>query len=131
MMAIFVPAWLSSSVLWSIPKLLVELICRAIKGNDFESIWRTNQMNLTILFGSIGAVAVIWHVTTTILIYEALRKRNLKVSFLLLRLLAPKYATQYKEITRKETGKTGPLSFHWIISINAALIAAILILLVG
>jgi len=86
-------------------------------------------MNSTILMAAIAAAAVIWHVTTTILIYEALRKRNIKVSFLLLRLLAPKYASQYREITRKETGKTGPLFFHWIFSINTALITAILLIL--
>jgi hypothetical protein len=78
---------------------------------------------------AICAAAVIWHITATILIYEALRKRNVKVSFLFLKFLAPKYASQYKEITRKETGKTGPLFFHWILSINTALIAAILIIL--
>ena len=85
-------------------------------------------MNLTILFASIAAIAVTWYVVTTILIYEALRKRGHKVNFLLLRLLAPKYASQYREITRKEKGKTGPLFFHWVFSINAALIAAIVII---
>jgi hypothetical protein len=52
------------------------------------------------------------------------------VSFLFLRILIPKYASQYKEITLKETGKVGPLFYHWIISINIALISVILILLI-
>lgn len=86
-------------------------------------------MNYTNLALSILVVAVIWHVTATMMIYEALRKRSLKVSFILLRLLAPKYASQYREITRKETGKTGPLFYHWIVSINTALVAAILLIL--
>ena len=86
-------------------------------------------MNYTILAASIGAVAVIWHVTATLMIYDALRKRGLKVSFIFLRLLAPKYASQYSEITRKETGTTGPLFYHWIVSINTALAAGILFVL--
>jgi len=86
-------------------------------------------MKPTVIIAVIGAVAVIWHVTTTILIYEALRKRNLKVSFLFLRLMGPKYASQYREVTRRETGRTGPLFFHWILSINAALVMAVLLIL--
>jgi hypothetical protein len=86
-------------------------------------------MNFTFLFTLILGVAVIWYVTTTMLIYDALRKRDFNVNFLLLRLLAPKYASQYREITRKETGRTGPLFFHWIFSINTALVAAIVIIL--
>ena len=51
---------------------------------------RGNPMNYTILAASIIVVAAAWHVTATIMIYEALRKRSIKVSFILLRLLAPK-----------------------------------------
>jgi len=86
-------------------------------------------MDYTNLALSIRAVAVTWHITATIMIYEALRKRSLKVSFIFLRLLAPKYTSQYREITRKETGRTGPLFYHWIVSINTALAAAILLIL--
>jgi hypothetical protein len=86
-------------------------------------------MNWTILATSIGAVALAWHATATLLIYEALRKRGRKVSFVLLRLMAPRYASDYKEITRKETGKTGPLFYHWLVSINMLLLAAILLVL--
>ena len=86
-------------------------------------------MNYTILAASIVALGVTWHLVVTMMIYEALRKRGLKVSFILLRLLAPKYASQYRDITRKETGKTGPLFYHWVVSINTAWVAAILLIL--
>jgi hypothetical protein len=86
-------------------------------------------MNYIFLAASVVAIAVIWHVVATMMIYEALRKRGLKVSFVFLRLLAPKYASQYREITRKETGTTGPLFYHWIVSINTAWVAAILLIL--
>jgi len=86
-------------------------------------------MNYTTLASVIMAVAVIWHVTATMMIYEELRKKGLKVSLIFLRMMAPKYVSDYKEITRKETGGTGPLFYHWIVSINTALAAAILLVL--
>ena len=46
-------------------------------------------------------------------------------SFLWLRFFAPKYASQYKRLTTKETGRTGPLFYHWLVSINAALVATL------
>ena len=86
-------------------------------------------MDYTNLALSVMAMAVIWHVTATMMIYEALRKRGRKLSFILLRLMAPRYASDYKEITRKETGRAGPLFYHWILSINTVLAGAILLLL--
>jgi hypothetical protein len=52
------------------------------------------------------------------------------VSFLWLRVLVPKYAHQYKMITRRESGKIGPLFYHWIVSINVALVLAVAAILV-
>ena len=69
-------------------------------------------------------VAAAWHVTATILIYENLRRRGLQPSLLLLRLYGPRYARDYRQITRAESGKTGRLFYHWISSINLALILA-------
>lgn len=77
----------------------------------------------------IGLLAIVWYVVTSILIYEYLRKKEVKVSFLFLRFLIPKYAGQYKKITKTETGKVGTLFYQWIISINIALVVAILLFL--
>ncbi len=82
-------------------------------------------MNWPIIFGVLAAVGVIWNVVTSLLIFSSLQRRGIPVSFLWLRALAPKYAHQYKVITRQESGKTGPLFYHWIISINLALIFAV------
>ncbi|MDP3150163.1 MAG: hypothetical protein Q8N83_13660 [Ignavibacteria bacterium] len=86
-------------------------------------------MELNNIFILIGAFAVIWYVVTTILIYESLRKRGIKVNFLVLKFLILKYAYQYKDITKKETGKIGSLFYQWLISINIVLVAAILLFL--
>ena len=82
-------------------------------------------MTLTTIFVPIAVVALLWHVTTAIFIYEALRKRNVKVSFLFLRFLSPKCAQRYREITLRESGKVGPLFYHWVVSINTAWIACL------
>ncbi len=87
-------------------------------------------MILTIACVALALAALGWYVTTTLLIYEFLRKRKVTVSFILLRLLAFSYVAQYKEITVKETGTTGPLFYHWVVSINVAL-AAILVMLIA
>jgi len=85
-------------------------------------------MELINITSAIGVIAVVWYVTSTIIIYENLRNRNLNVSFLFLRFLAPKYAHQYKKITLKETGKVGKWFYHWVISINIALVMFILLI---
>jgi hypothetical protein len=87
-------------------------------------------MDLLNIVIAIGVFAGIWYVISTIMIYENLRKRNMKVNFLLLRFLAPKYAHQYKKVTSKETGKVGSLFYHWIISVNIALVAFVMLIVV-
>jgi hypothetical protein len=80
-------------------------------------------------FGIIIALCIFcafWNVAVTLIIYDNLRKRGNPVGFLWLRLMAPAYAFRYKKITRSETGKTGPLFYHWILSINLALVLAVM-----
>ena len=77
-----------------------------------------------VLLAACGACGL-WYVVTSIRIYEDLRRRNIPVSFLWLRVMIPKYAHQYKVITQRESGKTGPLFYQWIVSINLALMFAL------
>ena len=86
-------------------------------------------MNITALLITLGLFCVAWYVVTCILIYKTLRDRGMNPSFLFLRVMILKYLGQYKEITRKETGRTGPLYYHYIVSINAALVAFVLVAL--
>ncbi len=81
------------------------------------------------LLAAVASACVIWNVITTLRIYDDLRRRKIRVSFLWLRLLAPKYAHQYKRITTQENGRPGPLFYHWIISINLALVFAVVAVL--
>jgi hypothetical protein len=86
-------------------------------------------MRLSGILVVLAAISVVWYVVSSLLIYEQLRKRGMKVSFLWLRVMILTDADQYRRATREETGKTGPLFYHWIVSIYAALVCVILALL--
>jgi hypothetical protein len=73
----------------------------------------------------LGGIAVIWNIVSSVLICNALQNRGQRVNFFLLRLMMPVYAHRYKKITETEGGRTGPLFYHWVISINALLVLAI------
>ena len=77
---------------------------------------------IEVLLGA-GFFCVVVFTVSSILIVAALDKHGVKTNFLLIRFLIPKYAHQYKTITKRESGKTGPLFFWWILSINLALVA--------
>ena len=88
-------------------------------------------MNTVMVFIALCVACAFWNVAASLMIYDNLQKRGRPVSFLWLRVLAPKYASEYKDITRAETGKIGPLFYHWIISINLALVFAIIATIAG
>ena len=79
---------------------------------------------------SIGFLSVIIYVVSTVMIFSKLKVRGEKVSFLWLRIFMISYAHKYKKLTREESGKVGYLFYLWIISINIALICAVLYLFV-
>lgn len=64
-------------------------------------------------------------VVFSIMIVNEVSKRGIKINFFLLRLYIIKYIHQYRQITKKETGKVGPLYYPCIISVNLAWICAI------
>jgi hypothetical protein len=83
-------------------------------------------MNALEIMIALCVLCAFWNVTVTMIIYNFLRKRGIPASFLWLRLMAPAYAFRYKKVSGFETGKTGPLFYHWIVSINLALAFAII-----
>ncbi len=86
-------------------------------------------MNMLHLLAILAACCGLWAAVTSVRICDYLRKKNVPVSFLWLRVLIPKYLGQYRDLTLKETGRAGPLFYHFVISINLALLAAIAALL--
>ncbi|MBN1224389.1 MAG: hypothetical protein JXB23_14170 [Candidatus Aminicenantes bacterium] len=79
----------------------------------------------------LGVVCMVIFVVSSILIMAALEKRGVKTNFLLIRLLLPKYAHQYKTMTKQEEGKTGSLFYWWVLSINCALLSFLVALIAG
>jgi len=82
---------------------------------------------MTIAYGLIGLAmaCVFWNVVASILICIELGKRGIKVNFVFIKALIPWYAHRYKNVTLQETGQVGPLFYHWLVSINGALLTAI------
>ena len=64
-------------------------------------------------------------VVFSIMIVNEVSKRGVKINFFLLRLYIIKYIHQYRQITKKETGKVGPLYYPCIVSVNLAWVCAI------
>lgn len=77
---------------------------------------------------ALGCIA--WNVVASILICIELGKKGVKVNYVFIKALIPLYVFRYRKFTQQETGAPGPLFYHWIISINAALVTAVAGLLV-
>ena len=82
-------------------------------------------MTLSNALIAIALVSVAWGIVSTIMIANALQKRGVKVKWILLRVLIIKYVGQYREITRTETGRTGPWFYSFAFAMNLALVTAI------
>ncbi len=88
-------------------------------------------MSITGVLIVFASVCIIWFVVASLFIYDNLRRRGRPVSFLWLRLMLPAYASQYKELTKAENGRVGPLFYHWIVSINAALLLVVVTIIIS
>jgi len=81
------------------------------------------------IFLFLAGFFIIVYIIATIMIYSYLKEKGERVNFLLIRLMIFSYVNRYKELTRKESGKTGFPFYLWIISINLALISIVLFLI--
>lgn len=82
-------------------------------------------MNLTIFFAIIAGTAVVWFIVSGMMMVNELMKRGEKINFVFINVMFPVYAHRYKKITLEETGRVGHLFYHWVISINVALVFAV------
>ena len=85
---------------------------------------------MTILVGLL-IICAIWAVTASLLIARDLEKRGLPVSFFWLRLMVLKYVHQYYKITREETGRAGPLFYHYVVPLNVSVVLVIVLAIVA
>jgi hypothetical protein len=78
------------------------------------------------LFFGLAILSVAWGIVSSIVISSFLSKRGVKINLLFFRILVLKYIHQYHSITTQENGKPGPWFYSYIISMNLALLFAIL-----
>ena len=83
-------------------------------------------MNTSTALLAIALASVGWGIVSSMAMVSRLRDRGIKINFVLLRLLIIKYAAQYRDITRNETGRTGPWYYSFVVAMNLALVCAIL-----
>ena len=79
------------------------------------------------IFVVIGLLCAVWAVTASILIARDVQRRGVEVSFLWLRLMILKYLHDYARLTREETGRVGPLFYHYVVPLNVALVIAVVL----
>ena len=77
------------------------------------------------LFFMIAILSAIWGIVSSLVITSFLSERGLKINFLFFRILVIKYIHQYHKITMQENGKPGPWFYSYILSMNLALVFAI------
>jgi hypothetical protein len=79
------------------------------------------------VFLVITVISALCGVASSIMITAELEKRGVKINWIFLRVfIVSRYLNQYRDITRQESGKTGPLFYWFIIAMNVALVTAIL-----
>ena len=81
---------------------------------------------LSTILLAIALMGVVCGVASAVMIAGSLQKRGIKVNWVWLRLLIlSKYLGQYRDVTRQETGRIGPLFYSYIIAMNVALVFGI------
>ena len=82
-------------------------------------------MVMSNLFFVLAILSVVWGVVSAIAIAAFLSKRGTDINFLFFRILILKYIHQYRKVTMQENGRAGPWFYSYVISMNLALVFAI------
>jgi hypothetical protein len=78
-----------------------------------------------VLFG-IALLAVAWGIVSAMVMISYVAGRGHPVNWLLIRLFIFKYMHQYHDLTEQESGKPGPWFYSYVISMNLALVCAVI-----
>ncbi len=81
------------------------------------------------LFLTMAFLGVAWGIVSSIAIVSFLSGRGMKINYLLIRVMILKYIHEYHKLTTQENGKPGRWYYSYVISMNTALICAIVGLL--
>ena len=86
---------------------------------------------MPIVLSSLAVLCAVWGVVAALLIVANLHRRGVPVNYLWLRLLILKYLGQYAKITQEETGRVGPLFYHYVVPLNVALVLCVILAIRG
>jgi hypothetical protein len=78
------------------------------------------------LFLGLAILSVCWGIVSAMVVTTYLSRRGVQINYLLIRIMIIKYIHQYHQITRQETGKPGPWFYSYIVSMNLALVSAVI-----
>ncbi|MFC1980235.1 hypothetical protein ACFLVS_05245 [Chloroflexota bacterium] len=81
---------------------------------------------MSMFFSVPALVSVIFGIVFMIMITSFLSNRGIKINYIFLRLYIIKYVHQYRKITMEENGKPGNLFYAFIVSMNLALVLAVI-----
>lgn len=79
----------------------------------------------------LALLCAIWAISAAIMIAADLQKRGMPVSYVWLRVMILKYLHQYAKVTQEETGRVGPLFYHYVVPLNVALALVIISAIIG
>lgn len=71
-------------------------------------------------------ISIAWGIVSTIAVANFLQKKGNKIIFLLINVMIFRYINDYHKITMEETGKAGFWYWSFVISMNCALLFAII-----
>ena len=81
---------------------------------------------MSLFFFIPALISVIFGIVFMIMITSFLSNRGIKINYIFLRLYIIKYIHQYRKITMEENGKPGNLFYAFIVSMNLALVLAVI-----
>ena len=84
-----------------------------------------------VILAALAVLCGVWGVVAALLIAADLRRRGMPVSYPWLRLLILKYLYQYAKVTQEESGRVGPLFYHYVAPLNVALVICVVLAIRG
>lgn len=87
--------------------------------------YQENQMVMSNTFFILALACAVWGVVSSIVITAYLARHGVKINYVFLKVLILKYVHQYRKITMQENGKPGPWFYSYVVSMNLALVLAI------
>jgi hypothetical protein len=79
----------------------------------------------------LALLCALWAGAAAVMIAVDLKKRGVPVNYVWLRVMILKYLHQYSKITQEETGRVGPLFYHYVVPLNIALALVIITAIMG